>query len=165
MDIIFQIGETERTVGPFERFRGGTDAYVRRVKEVHIMGQENEKQVAALRLPAGHWVVFAKANLQSDTPVGREVDARCLLKVSSADGTGAAESTEDITRSSLTPVARVGGTQDVYHYETTTLLLGAELKDGGYAQWVGLDISQHRKQVLVVLDHGALEPPLPDMAA
>ena len=33
------------------------------------------------------------------------------------------------------------------------------------SQWVGLNIPQHRKQVLVVLDHGTLEPSLPDMAA
>ena len=45
MDIIFKIDATEK-------FTGGSDAYVHRVKEAYFKGKDQE--VAALHLPAGH---------------------------------------------------------------------------------------------------------------
>jgi hypothetical protein len=53
VDIAFKFEGTEK-------FTGGSDAYVRRVKgDIHIKGKD--KEVAALRLPAGQWIVSAKA--------------------------------------------------------------------------------------------------------
>ena len=138
MDIIFKIDATEK-------FTGGSDAYVHRVKQfLNVKGKN--KEVATLHLPTGHWVVSAKAGLLSnfsDSDPGSWYQVvRCWLTVDSLDRLGVANSAEDRTANSMThvpvplPGGAVGEGHEAYHYETTTLLLGVDLKSGGYVRLI-----------------------------
>jgi hypothetical protein len=126
VDIVFKFDGVEA-------FTGGSDAYVRRVKgPVYVRGRGQE--VAALRLPAGKWVVSAKAVLMatSNTPDAvavRTVHSRLVASELSKVLAGA----EDEAVNSLTPVPRVNedGGNEVSHYDTTALLLGVDLRTGG----------------------------------
>ena len=134
MDIIFQIGATEKLTG-------GSDAYVHRVREVfNVKG--NDKEVASVRLPVGSWVVSAKAVVlanwgsQNFTQAAALQNVVCRLTASSMDRLGVADSANDRSTNSVTPSpaasAREGFNNEVSHYETISLLLGVEFKSGGF---------------------------------
>jgi hypothetical protein len=132
VDIVFKIEATEK-------FTGGSDAYVRQVKgPVRVKGRE--KEVAALRLPAGHWVVTAKAVMQSLLGSGEYAQTpvvRTRLTASELSPVIAASFPEDHAVNSLTSVTATGAggsATEAYHFETTTLLLGVDFRSGGYVQ-------------------------------
>jgi hypothetical protein len=134
VDIIFKFEATEK-------FTGGSDAYVRQVKgPVRVKGKE--KEVAALRLPAGHWVVTAKAVMQSLLHDGSEFAltpvVRTRLWASELTPLVAASLfPEDHAVNSLTDVTATGAGQpatEAYHFETTALVLGVDFRSGGYVQ-------------------------------
>src|SRR5580704_10517648 len=61
-------------------------------------------------------------------------------------------------------IEQVVGLPQAMTSETAPAIV-ARLFDHIGAQRVGFNIPQHRQQVIVVLNHGALESPLPDMPA